>query len=154
MGKPTVSVQDRSARGSGGGSVTFFAAVIIALGLASCGGNTRNVTIDYGSSDVYSKSDMDAAMKLIKKEFATWNGCELHSISYTSDVCNSEENLEWMNRLGKEGIEFTQCIEFVSDFHSPKDGGDGWNADCEYSDWQWWLARTDNGKWNLMTWGY
>lgn len=126
------------------------------LGLTACGGDTRNVAIDYGSSDIYSTSDMDGAIKLIKKEFATWDwdGCELHSISYTSDECNSEENLEWMNRLRKEDIEFTQCIEFVSDFHSPKDGGGCWAEDCEYPDWQWWLARTDNGDWNLMTWGY
>lgn len=59
-----------------------------------------------------------------------------------------------MNNLGDENIEFTQCIEFVSDFHSPKDGGDAWDADSEYTNWEWWLARADSGEWNLMTWGY
>lgn len=66
----------------------------------------------------------------------------------------SEENIEWMNDLGDETAEFTQCIGFVSDFHSPKAGGGAWNADSEYTNWQWWLARTDNGEWNLMTCGY
>ncbi len=90
----------------------------------------------------------------MKKGFATREGCELHSISYTSDECNSEKNIEWMNDLGDENAEFTQCIEFVSDFHSPKSGGSAWNADYEYRHWQWWLARTGNREWSLMTWGY
>ena len=132
----------------------FFAAVIMVFGLVACSDSIKDVAIDYGKSDIYSKSDMDAAIELIEKEFATWEGCELHSISYTSDECNSEKNLEWMNDLGDENAEFTQCIEFVSDFHSPKAGGGAWNADSEYTNWQWWLARADNGEWNLMTWGY
>ncbi len=131
----------------------FLTALIMALGLAACGDNAQNVTIDYGTSEIYSTADMDAAIELIKNEFATWDGCELHSIRYGSDECNSEENIEWMNDLGDENTKFTQCIEFVSDFHSPKAGG-AWNPDSEYTDWQWWLARAGNGAWNLMTWGY
>ena len=128
--------------------------VILAFELAACDSNVKNVTIDYGQSDIYSRSDMDAAIELIKNEFSTWEGCELHSISYTSDECNNEKNIEWMNDLGDENSEFTQCIEFISDFHSPKTGGGAWNADSEYTNWQWWLARMDDGEWNLMTWGY
>jgi len=37
---------------------------------------------------------------------------------------------------------------------SPKEGGGAWEPDYEYSDWQWWLARTDGGEWQLITWGY
>ena len=29
-----------------------------------------------------------------------------------------------------------------------------WNEDYEYTDWQWWLARSDGGKWKLVEWGY
>ena len=135
-------------------SFAFLVGVILAFELAACDSNVKNVTIDYGQSDIYSRSDMDAAIELIKNEFSTWEGCELHSISYTSDECNNEKNIEWMNDLGDENSEFTQCIEFISDFHSPKTGGGAWNADSEYTNWQWWLARMDDGEWNLMTWGY
>ena len=24
----------------------------------------------------------------------------------------------------------------------------------EYTDWQWWLARSEGGDWELLTWGY
>ncbi len=135
-------------------SFAFFAAVVVALGLAACGENIKEVTIDYGKSDIYAKSDMDAAIERIENEFATWEECELHSIRYTSDECNSEKNIAWMNDLGKENTEFTQCILFVSDFHSPKTNAGAWNPDEEYTNWQWWLARTENGEWRLMTWGY
>lgn len=132
----------------------FWAVVIMALGLTACGGKLEDVPIDYGTSEIYSQSDMDEAINLIKREFAVWEGCELHRISYTSDECNSEENIAWMNDLGGENSEFTQCIAFVMDFHSPKTDAGAWNPDQEYTNWQWWLARTDSGTWQLMTSGY
>lgn len=135
-------------------SFAIFVTMIMAFGLVACSGNIKNIAIDYGKSDIYSKSDMDAAIELIENEFSTWDGFELHSISYTTDECNSEENIEWVNDLGDENTEFTQCIEFVSDFHSSKTADNSWEPDSEYTDWRWWLARTDNGEWNLMTWGY
>ena len=62
--------------------------------------NLSGVKIDYGTSAVYSKKDMDAAIKIIKKEFEAFEGCELHSLSYVSDKkCNTAENIAWMNRL-------------------------------------------------------
>lgn len=135
--------------------VLFFAAMIMALGLAACDNNVKDVVIDYGSSDIYEKSDMDEAIELIKKEFATWEGCELHSISYTSDESNNEENIAWLNRLEGKTPAFTQCMQFVSSFHSPKaETGGPWTPDKEYTKWQWWLARSDGGKWTLVTWGY
>ena len=134
--------------------LAFLAAAALVFELAACGENRKEVTIDYGKSDIYSRSDMDAAIELIENKFATWEECELHCIRYTSDDCNSESNIAWMNDLGGENAEFTQCIEFVSDFHSPQKNAGAWNPDSEYTDWQWWLARTDNGNWNLMTWGY
>lgn len=113
------------------------------------------VAVDYGSSELFTKQDMDAAMDLIEQEFNTWEGCELHSISYTSDEeCNSE-NIAWMNeQKGTENEQFTQCIKFLSTFHSPKEGGGAWEADKEYTDYEWWLARAEGGEWTLVTWGY
>ena len=139
--------------------VVTMIAVFCIIQLVGCGsGKTSDAAIDYGNSDIYSQEDMDAAIQLIKKEFSTWKGCELHSISYSSDdECNNEENIAWMNELEEANDAketFTQCIMFTSSFHSPKKGGGAWNADEEYTDWQWWLARSDGGQWKLMTWGY
>ena len=118
--------------------------------------------MDYGDSKLFTKEDMDAAIAVIRAEFDTWKGCELHSIRFAGDDANSADNIKWMNELKegqkKEGPAYTQCIEFISDFHSPKDEADlkdtAWEGDQEYKDWQWYLARTEGGDWTLLTWGY
>ena len=109
------------------------------------------VKIDYGNSELYTQEDMDAAIQVIEAEFATWEGCELHSLAYGGDAACSDENIEWLNGLEmKEQTEpFTQCILFSSSFHSPVEQRDAWNADTEYEGWQWWLGRSDGapGNW-------
>ncbi len=105
-----------------------------------------------GLSAIFSKEDIAGAAAKIHEEFDTW-GCKLHSLEYVGDQCCSEDNLAWMNMLG-DGEPFSQCIEFISDFDSPKDGGGAWEPGYRYTDWQWWLARIDGGDWQLITWGY
>ena len=138
-------------------TVTLVFCFVMLLLFAGCGkGDISNVKIDYGTSSVYSKEDMDAAIEVIKEQFSSFEGCELHSLSYVSDEeCNKAENIEWMNDLRADDSReiFTQCIAFNSSFRSPKKGGDAWNADEEYT-WTWWLARSEDGEWKLMTWGY
>ena len=112
------------------------------------------VDIDYGASDLYSREELEEAVIQIKCQFASWEGCELHSIRYAGDACSSEENLQWMNELGGEDQNYVQVAEFLMDFHSPVEGGGAWNADAEYTDYQWWLARTEDGGWEIMTMGY
>ena len=125
--------------------------------IRNLGTDTTNIKINYGASSIYTKAEMDEAIELIKKEFRTWDGCELHSISYSTDDACSEANIAWMNEMemATDAEEtFTQCIMFKSDFHSPLHGGSGFNPDEEYTDWQWWLARSQGGQWKLMTYGY
>lgn len=126
---------------------------------ADCSDNkTSNVNINYGNSSIYTKKDMDDAIEIIKKEFSSWEKCELHSISYSSDdVCTNEKNIAWMNDLEEANDNdqtFTQCIMFDSSFHSPKKDAGSWNPDEEYTGWSWWMARSEGGEWKLMTWGY
>jgi D-alanyl-D-alanine carboxypeptidase len=58
-----------------------------------------------------------------------------------------------MNELNPEG-NYVQVAQFLSDFHSPKEQIGAWEADTEYTDWQWWLARSADGGWEVLTWGY
>ena len=126
----------------------------LALLLVGCG--KKDPTADYGSSERYTREDMDAAIGLIRAEFDTWKGCELHALRYAGDGCCTEENLRWLNDHPHEGPDFTECIEFLSDFHSPKSSAQAgaFNTDYEYTDWNWWLARTEGGQWVLLDWGY
>ena len=138
--------------------IAIVLALACILSLAACGSKaSAEIEIDYGTSSAFSREDMDAAIEVILGQFNTWEGCEMHSISYASDAECNEENVAWMNELeaandAKET--FTQCIMFTSSFHSPKDAVGAWEPDHEYTDWQWWLARSEGGQWKLLTWGY
>lgn len=117
-----------------------------------------NPKIDYGNSNVYSKEEMDDAIKIIKKEFFnSFMGSELKNIRYVSDDKCEVDELEWLNVLAEDNgssEHFTECMLFLSDFHSSKNGRGDLEADYEYTDWQWWLARSENGKWKLVTNGW
>jgi D-alanyl-D-alanine carboxypeptidase len=109
------------------------------------------------TSKIFSEDDIAAASVKILDEFNTWNGCELHTFVYAGDECMTEENLKWINSLG-EGNEYTQCIEFLMNFHSPTDDADleqtAWQPDFEYEDYQWWLGRVGDGEWVIVSHGY
>ena len=47
-----------------------------------------------------------------------------------------------------------QVAEFLTDFHSPVEGGGAWEPDAEMKDWQWWLACEEGKGWLLVTNGY
>lgn len=104
--------------------VTLLLFMVCFCGLVGCGVKpVSDAKINYGSSSIYSEEDMNAAIELIKEEFSTWEGCELHDIFYSSDDEVNEENIAWMNELAKGqnlSPDFTQCIMFKSNFHSPK----------------------------------
>ncbi len=118
--------------------------------------NGNPVETDYGRSFIYSKDDIANAMNVVMDEFMNWKGCVLHNIRYTSDDRNSLENINWVNELDP-GKKYDQVIELLSDFHSPKDpdrSESAFNADSEYTDWHWYLARKNGGEWKLITYGY
>ena len=105
-----------------------------------------------GESGRYTFHDLSSAALLVEESLSSW-GCELHALRYAGDEANNEENLSWLKNLG-EGAEYVECLEFVTDFHSPAEGEGAWNYDTEYTDYQWWLARTEGGSWELLSWGY
>lgn len=118
------------------------------------GTSAPEVVIDLGESAIYTEEELYDAMLAVKCQFAAFDGCELHSIRYAGDDANNAENLAWLNDLG-DGAEYTQLLEFLTDFHSPIDAGDtAWAEDEEYTDYQWWLARSADGDWEIVTIGY
>ena len=134
--------------------ITVTLCIVLVLLFAGCGknGDTSKVEIDYGASSIYSKEEIDSAIEIIKKQFALFEGCELHRLSYmTDEECNNADNIEWMNDLRTDDNKeaFTQCIAFESSFCSLKKGGGTWEANEEYT-WSWWLARSEGGEWNLI----
>ena len=125
--------------------------VAIVLALAWCG-KEKEVAIDYGTSELFSQADMDDAIKEILKKFNTFKGCELYSLSYTSDE-RCEEELEYRNKHASEGTTYDACIVFDSSFQSPVSNAGAWEPNTLYT-WSWYLVRTDNSNWKLVGYGY
>lgn len=116
-------------------------------------------TVDYGASELYTTEDMDSAIALIRDQIGQWEGVELQNVRYAGDEAVTEENLAWLNSLEGADSEnpFTQVIEFVTDFHVSADIDQTvltLEPDTDYTDYQWWLARTEGGEWQLMSMGY
>ena len=111
------------------------------------------VAYDYGTSKLYTADELKQAAIQVKCEFATFAGCELHSLRYAGDEFNTDENLKWMNSIS-EGRNFVQVAKFLTDFHSPTEGGGAWKPDTEMKDWEWWLAREQGKGWLLVTHGH
>lgn len=112
------------------------------------------VSIDYGKSDIYTEEERKDAVIQIKCKFAFWGDVDLKSIRYAGDKAVTDKNLAWMNELAPDA-KYTQVVEFLMDFHTPKDVGElTFNADFDYKDYQWWLARTADGGWEIVTFGY
>ncbi len=139
--------------------------LVLVLALCACGhagdvapengGDTTvtkdGVTIDYGTSDLYTTEDLDEAIAVIREEFDRMEGCELHSLTYAGDEASLEE-LDYCNSLADRET-YVDSLLFRSSFRSPKEAIGAWEPDTEYT-WTWSLARTDGGEWVLVTYGY
>ena len=79
-------------------------------------------------------------------------GFELHKVYYAGDKSsNSDSVLKWINELAKRDgwtDDFTEVIYFKSDFHTSKKEKD---VETGYG---WYLARTEGGKWRIISSGY
>ena len=115
--------------------------------------NETSVDIDYGTSEIFTPEQLKEAAIQIKCTFAAWEGCELHNLRYAGDEADNEESLQWLNSLD-EGANYAHAADFLADFHSPVEAAGAWDPDQEYTDYQWWLGLTEDGSWEVVTWGY
>ena len=110
------------------------------------------VLYDYGTSALYTTDELAQAAIQVKCEFASFAGCELHSLRYAGDECNTQENLDWLNSQD-EKANYVQVVEMLTDFHTPVEEVGTWEPDTEETDYQWWLAREEGKGWQLVSHG-
>ncbi|MBE6128148.1 MAG: hypothetical protein E7185_02620 [Erysipelotrichaceae bacterium] len=133
---------------------TLLLSALMLAGLASCGTKSDAAAIDYGTSARFTKEDLEQAFQVVDETLSTWEVSQIKKIRYSSDDNSNNENLAWLNSLKDDDETYTECIMVETDFHTKEDAEGAWEADADYNDYQWWLARTENGEWQLMTWGY
>ena len=136
------------------------------LALTSCAekksATASEVTIELGASSLYTQEELNTAILLIRDKFATFTGCELHSICYAGDDANNKENLEWLNSLREvrsnippedEGKQYVQVADFLCDF-SRRGRSIRLGTRHGIQGYQWWLGRLEDGRWEIISWGY
>ena len=111
--------------------------------------NTKNTVIDYGTSDIYTKEDMNSAIELIKKQINGWEVAKVYNIRYAGDDISTDETEYYQADYG-----YDEVIAFTSDFHTAFNAGGAWNRNEDYDGWIWLLGRNDKGNWELYDWGW
>lgn len=128
-------------------------ALLLALVLtfAACGKKTTGgYTVVVPSDAHYSEQDIRAAMRVAVRHFEqAFDGCTLLSICYDEAKVKDAEPA-WAAQYDAD-----EAIVLLSSFHVDGSGGDGsFNANSDYTEWQWILVRSNGGAWELKTWGY
>ena len=125
-----------------------------ALLLCACGGSGKDLQIESVDSEIYSEADINAAIRVIIKEFdSDWKGCTLTSISYAGDERTRAESEYY---LGPSGFyDADELIVLTSSFDVDETGGDGsLTPNSSYDGWSWILVRSNGGAWEHVDHGY
>ena len=134
-------------------ALLVFLSMVGALTLGNLGCMTaKSVSVNYGTSQLYSTAEMDKAIEVVKEDFAKQEGCKLYSLSYAGDE-RCKQELEYANKGRAKDEIYTDCIVFDSVFCSPRAGGEAWEANKKYY-WSWILAKTANSVWIVINKGY
>ena len=111
--------------------------------------------IDYGTSDIYTQEDMEAAVAAIMNAFENeWEvKCEMHNLAYAGDERSQQE---LPNVQLRSEAPYAQALVMLSDFHTPANPEEAmaFEPDYEYTDYNWILGRTEGGEWTVIDWGY
>ena len=134
-------------------------AVMMVMIITSCGigGDTSSkIKINYGKSDVYTRSEMDEAIGKIELEFEQFSGARITEISYYGDEGAGENMVDWANFYRSEDVSgedsYVSCIGFRVKFHADEAISDLNVSEGTDNEYEWWLAKTDNDVWEI--WGY
>ena len=131
---------------------TLLPVILILLSLlAGCTkGDVKNVEFVIGQSARYAEAEIRDAMDVAIAHFkAEFEGCTLLTMEYIEDR-SVNAAAGWAETYGGE-----EGIVLLSSFQVDENGGDGsFNPGEIYQNWQWVLVRSQDGAWELKTWGY
>lgn len=123
----------------------FLAIALAALLLSGCG-KVSGVNETIGPSAIYSESEIQSAMDVVKRQFsAGFEGCALLELWYDEEASLREAD-EWAEQYGAK-----EAIVLLSDFYVTKNPT--FSSNSTMRNWSWILVR-NNGGWQLKDWGY
>ena len=129
----------------------LLALLVCAFSLSACANEA--FIKNYGTSELYTRSDMNAAVRVLMHNFHNWEdrGCRMIEVKYAGDA-ESEKNLDYCNSI-TPGAPYDACIVFVTAFRTPAHTA-ALNPNDFYTGYTWCLARTGIGAWKVVACGY
>ena len=138
--------------------------ILLCLSLSACGNGEANqkteVKVDLGSSSLYSEQERKDAVEVLQKEFSSFKGCVLQSITYGGDEKSksADRGADYGEKIKKKqdasGVIYVDSILFLLDFRTTQDAEGAWGKNQEYKAMLFWLARPKGGPWEYITSGY
>ena len=126
--------------------IAILLAAALVISLSGCGiPFTAKKIID--DSKIYSERDIEKAMSLVYRKFASFEGCVLLELEY-----DEEYSRERMNGWAKQ-YAADEAIVLLSKFYVASENGSLAVGET-YTKWNWILVRDKGGFWELKTWGY
>ncbi|MBR4162261.1 MAG: M15 family metallopeptidase, partial [Solobacterium sp.] len=107
--------------------------------------NSTDVTIDYGNSSIFTQEELEEAVIQIKCKFASFEGYKLHSIRYAGDDASNEDNLKRINETNPDAG-YVKVAEFLMDCYDA-------DEDKDNTGYPWWLGRTEDDTWEIVSQG-
>lgn len=126
--------------------LAFLVAIMLVFGLSGCGiPFTAKVIMD--DSEIYSEREIEKAMSLVYRQFASFEGCILLEIEYDEEYSKSRAD-GWARQY-----EADEAMVLLSKFYVAGKN-ESLSSGETYTKWNWILVRDKGGFWELKTWGY
>ncbi|MCR5826448.1 MAG: M15 family metallopeptidase [Oscillospiraceae bacterium] len=111
----------------------------------------RDIPVDLGESVTFWPMELYDAAITTKYRFSTFTDCTLQSVRYAGDSFNTSENVAWLSELADAPL--YQVVQFFTSFKTGTNPPEPLKPLTTYTDYPWWLGRTEGGEWILVTWG-
>ncbi len=82
------------------------------------------------------------------------SGCILKNIRYAGDKEINEKNLKWINSLESKK-NYKKIAKFLTDFKTTSNvKNTTLNPNDNYTNYEWWLVKTKDDGWEIVSRGY
>ncbi|MBR3834929.1 MAG: hypothetical protein IKJ73_11450 [Lachnospiraceae bacterium] len=114
--------------------------------------SVKNAEVNYQTSQIFTREDMDEAIAVVKDEFKGmeyFEGCRMDKIVYDGD----EISLRELESLKERNLDYDECILFKTYYTRSKIAcfKDSWGPEEDM--FIFWLGRKDGGSWKVISSG-
>lgn len=134
--------------------ICFMITLLLMFSFSACSisdeakGFFEDASIVLNEYDKLPDEEWKVVLSIVENEFNSWPGFVMH---YIEDVYVGT-NTSYCEMLGND-VEFDMCVTLKSSFTTGENAWSGFSENVTYEDFNWYLARTKDGEWQLVEYG-